>query len=319
MPVAKQAGLGDNFYLGGYDLSGDVSSVDTMSGPIDVLDFTAISQSAYARQGGLRGSAWSFTSFFESAPTVSTPGVPASGTPVVSTYNYGVLVTVIGGTGTQVSINGVNQGSFDGTYVLPALGTIILTYSAAPTWSWVAIGTEHQALAVIPTADVVATYFRGTTLGGQGASTVAKQTNYDPTRDNVGNLTLKVDLVGNRIGMEWGTMLTAGLRTDKAATTGAFFDQGTPTTTNFGAQAYLQLVEFVGTSVDVSITHCTTSGGTYTTLIDFGSLSAIGAVRQTVSNVTAVNEFLKVVTTGTFTWAVFAVMINRNLTAGYVN
>jgi hypothetical protein len=316
MPLVKQAGLGDNFYIAGYDLSGDVASVDTMSGALDVLDLTPINASAPYRQGGLKNSAWSFTSYFESAPTVSTPGVPASGTPVVSTYNYSVLVTVTGGTGTQVNINGVNQGSFDGTYVLPALGSITLTYSVAPTWSWVAIGTEHQALSVIPTADVVATYFRGTTIGQPAASTVAKQTDYDPTRDNVGNLTLKVDLVGDRYGMDWGTMLTGGLRTDKTATTGAFYDQGTPTTTAFGCQAYLQLVEFVGTSVDVTITHATTSGGTYSTLIDFGSQTAIGGFRVATSNVTNVNEFLKVNTSGTFTWAVFAVMINRNLTAG---
>jgi len=225
-------------------------------------------------------------------------------------------VTVIGGTGTQVSINGVNQGTFDGTYVLPAFGTIILTYSVAPTWNWIAIGTEHQALSGLPRTDVVATYFRGTTLGNPAASMVAKQLNYDPTRDNVGNLTLKVELDANSFGMEWGTMLTAGLRADITATTGAFIDQGAGSA--FGCQAYLQLVEFVGTSVDVTITHATTSGGTYTTVVDFGSLSAIGAVRIATANNVTINEFLKVVTAGTFTLATFAVMFVRNPIAGQV-
>lgn len=319
MPAtAKVAGLGDNFYINGYDLSGDVASIGTMSGALDVLDVTAIKNSAYARIGGLKNSSWSFTSYFESATGAVAPGFPLTTVPVVSTYNFSLLVTITGGTISNVSINGVTAGTTDGTYVLPAFGTIVVTFTGSPSWTWTAIGTEHQALAVIPTADVIATYFRGTTIGQPAASTVVKQTDYNPTRDNVGNLSLVVDLTGDRYGMEWGVMLTAGLRTDTAVTTGPVFDQGIPSTTAFGAQAYLQLVEFVGTSIDVTLTHSTTSGGSYTTLMDFGSLTAIGAVRQSVSNTTNVNEFVKVVTAGTFSYAVFAVMINRNLTAGVV-
>jgi hypothetical protein len=316
MPTTKQAGLGDNFYVAGYDLSGDVASVDTLSGASDVLDVTSIKESAYERRLGQRAGLMSFTTYFENNIGVSNPAVPGSTVPYVSTYNFSVLVTVIGGTGTQVSINGVNQGSFDGTYVLPPLGTIILTYSVVPTWSWTAVGGEHNLLHTLPTSDIIGTYFHATTIGNPACSCNGKQLNYDPTRDASGNLTLQVSIQGNLYGLEWGYMLTPGLRTDLVATTGAFFDQGTPTTTAFGAQAYLQLVDFVGTSVDVQIQHATTSGGSYTTLIDFGAQTAIGGYRQTVSNVTNVNEFLKVVTVGTFTMATFAVMINRNLIAG---
>ena len=316
--MPKGSGLGDNFYFGGYDLSGDVASVDKISGGPALLDVTAVKQSAHSRIGGQRNASWSFTSYFENTSGVAAPGVPASGTPVISTFSFPVLVTVIGGTGTQVNINGVNQGSFAGTYVLPAFGTIILTYTVAPTWSWITIGAEHAALAPLLRADQVGMYFRGTVLGNQVACINGKQLNYDPSRNTDGNLTLKVDLQSNSFGMEWGVGLTAGIRTDLVATTGAAFDQGVPTTTAFGAQAYLELLDFVGTSVDVTITHATTSGGSYTTLIDFGAQSAIGSFRQSVSNVTNVNEFLKVVTTGTFTYAAFAVMFVRNLAAGQV-
>jgi hypothetical protein len=309
MVTFKTAGLGDNFYYGGYDLSGDVASVDTLSGPSDVLEVTAVKQFGHQRLYGQRAGTWSFTTYFESATGVSSPGVPGSGTPVVSTYSFPVLVTVIGGTGTQVSINGVNQGTFDGTYLLPAFGTIILTYSVAPTWSWTVVGTEHQALSPLTRLDQVATYFRGTAIGNSAACMVAKQLDYDPTRDTSGNLSLKVDLQANSFGMEWGTMLTAGLRTDVTTTTGAFFDSGAGSFT-FGGQAYLQLVDFVGTSVDVSITHSATSGGTYTTLADFGSQTAIGGFRVPVTG--TVNEFWKVVTAGTFTYATFAVVFNKN-------
>lgn len=306
--MGKTAGLGDNFYYGGYDLSGDVASVDTLSGPSDVLEATGIKQLGHQRLYGQRASSWSFTTLFNNVTTVASPGVPGSGTPFTSTFNFPVLVTVIGGTGTQVAINGVNQGTFDGTYLLPALGTITLTYTVAPTWSWIQIGGEHQALSGLSRNDQIATYFRGTTIGNAAACTVAKQLNYDGTRDTSGNYTLKVDLQGNSFGMEWGVMLTPGLRVDLTATTGAFFDLGSAGTNGF--QAYLQLVEFVGTSVDVTITHATTSGGAYSTLADFGAQTAVGAFRQAGAG--TVNEFVKVVTAGTFTYAAFAVVLNKN-------
>ena len=162
-------------------------------------------------------------------------------------------------------------------------------------------------------------YFRGVGATNQPVACInAKQINYDPTRNTDGALSLKVDLVANSFGMEWGVGLTAGIRTDLAATTGAFIDLGLPNTTAFGAQAYLELLDFVGTSVDVQIQHSTTSGGTYTSLIDFGSQTAIGSFRGSVSNVTTVDEFVKVVTSGTFTYAAFAVMLVRNQAAGQV-
>lgn len=314
--MAKQSGLGDNFYIGGYDLSGDISSLDQISGGPALIDVTPIKTLANARIGGQRDGSMKFTTWFEFSSAVVSPGVPLTTVPLVSTYNFPVLVTVIGGTGTQVNINGVNQGTFDGTYVLPALGTITLTYSAAPTWSWIAVGTEHNALSILPTADEIGTYFRGTALRSPTASINGKQLNYDFTRDNKGALSAQVEIDGNGFGLEWGEQLTPGIRIDTAATTGAFIDDLAPS--SFGGQAYLQLVEFVGTSVDVTITHATTSGGAYSTIFDFGVLSAIGAKRVAVSNTTTINEFLKVATTGTFTYAAFAVGFVRNPVAGVV-
>lgn len=316
--MAKQSGLGDNFYLGGYDLSGDVSAIDKISGGPALLEFTTVSKFAHVRQGGKRDGSISFTTFFDYTGTTNAPAVPGSGTPLVSTLNWAVLVTITGGTMSNVVINGTSVGAGAGTYVLPALGTITLTYTVAPTWTWIAIGAAHNALKVpIPNTDLIASYFRGTVIGSPAAGMVSKQTNYDPTRDNDGNLTLKVDLLANGFGVEWGEQLTAGLRADTAPTVGPVRDDGA--SSNFGAQAYLQLAELVGTNVDVAITHSTTSGGAYTSLIDFGSLtSAPQALRGFVSNSTTVNEFIKVATTGTFTYAQFSVIFVRNLIAGQV-
>jgi len=238
--MAKTSGLGDNFYIGGYDLSGDVGSLEQISGGPALLDVTPINKSAHVRLGGLRSGSIQFSSFFDAAA-----------------------------------------------------------------------GAEHPALSTLPRTDVIATYARGTTLGNPAACINAKQVNYDPTRDNAGALTLKIDLQSNAYGLEWGVQLTPGLRTDTTATTGAAYDN-TISGTN-GAQGYMQLTAFSGTSVDVKIRHCTTSGGTYSDLIDFGAQTAIGGFRATAAG--TVNEFFKVVTSGTFTNAVFSVVVVVNTTA----
>jgi hypothetical protein len=66
----------------------------------------------------------------------TTPAVPASTTPVTNTAPFSALVVITGGTMTNVSINGVTVGTGAGTYTVPAGGTITMTYTAAPTWTW---------------------------------------------------------------------------------------------------------------------------------------------------------------------------------------
>lgn len=310
--MAKSSGLGDNFYIGGYDLSGDIGSIDQVSTPVATFDVTSIKDSATERIYGRRDGQLSFTSFFEFAGSVSAPGFPATTVPLASTYLTPVLVKISAGTVTSVVVNGVQVGTGDGVYVLPALGTITVTYTGSPTWTWTAIKTEHDALSPLPRTDVVASYLRGTTLLNPAFGLVGKQVNYDGTRDASGNLTLKVQAQGNAFGGEWGKQVTAGTRIDTTATTGAFVDDNAAGTSN-GAQAYLQLLEFDGTSVDVKVRHCTTSGGTYADLLDFGAQSAIGGFRATAAG--TVNRFLEIVTSGTFDYAAFNVIFVRNQAA----
>lgn len=62
--MTKQTGLGDNFYLAGYDLSGDVGSIGNVACPQGTIDVTDISQSAYERRGGQRDGMIEWSSFF---------------------------------------------------------------------------------------------------------------------------------------------------------------------------------------------------------------------------------------------------------------
>jgi hypothetical protein len=190
------------------------------------------------------------------------------------------------------------------------------------TFADVGAGQEHAALSGLPTADVIASAFLpnasyAQAVGNPACSINAKQINYDWTRATDGALTGKISCQSNGFGLEWGEALTAGLRTDSAATTGAFFDDGAGS--NFGGQAYFQVVAFSGTSVTIDIQSATTSGGTYSsTGLTSSAFTGVGAQRVAVSNVTTINEFLKVVTTGTFSSATFAVQFCRNLISGVV-
>jgi hypothetical protein len=67
---------------------------------------------------------------------VTTPGVPASTTPVTNTTGVDVSVVITGGTMTAVIVNGANVGAGAGTYVVTAGSTISMTYTVAPTWVW---------------------------------------------------------------------------------------------------------------------------------------------------------------------------------------
>lgn len=246
--MTKTSGLGDQFYIGGYDLSGNVANLSRIGGGPGSLDVTPINASAYVRLGGVRDGGMDFTTFFDNAA-----------------------------------------------------------------------GAEHPALSPLPTADVIASYYRGAVVGNDCANQVSKQVNYDWTRGTDGGLTATVQCVANSFGLEWGTQLTAGIRTDTVATVGPFFDLGASSA--FGAQGYLQAFAFAGTDVTVKIQHATTSGGVYSDLITFTQLTTSRhAERVVVSNATTVNEFLKVttVTTGGFTSLAFAVGITVNAIAGQV-
>jgi len=65
--MAKKTGLGQSFYIGGKDISGDVSAMDNVSSPKEVLDVTGIDKSAIERIAGRGSGEVSFTTFFNDA------------------------------------------------------------------------------------------------------------------------------------------------------------------------------------------------------------------------------------------------------------
>ena len=244
--MAKTSGLGDNFYLAGYDLSGDTNSLGNIGGGPALLDVTAINKSAFERIGGLRDGRMEFVAYFNTTA-----------------------------------------------------------------------GQAHPRLSTLPTTDVIATYARGTTLGDPAASIVAKQINYDGTRAADGDFKFAVNAQANAYGLEWGVQGTAGIRTDTTATNGTSIDNGASSA--FGLQAYLHVFAFTGTSLTVTIQESSDNavGDPFANVVGGSFTAATGITSERIATASGltVERYLRVVTTGTFTNAQFAVNIVRNDTA----
>jgi hypothetical protein len=178
-------------------------------------------------------------------------------------------------------------------------------------------GGIHEKLAALPRTDQILTYCRGTTLGDPAASLVAKQVNYDPTRADDGMLTFGVSAQSNGYGIEWGRQLTAGLRTDTAATLGTGID--TTASASFGGQAYLHVTAFTGTDVTIKIqdsadnvTFADVAGFAFTQVT-----AAPASERIALGSTATLRRYLRAttVTTGGVTSVTFSVNVIKNDTA----
>lgn len=242
--MAKQSGLGDNLYIAGYDVSGDVSTVSPIASRSGQLDVTAISASGHERIHSHVDGEIGFTSFFNDATD-----------------------------------------------------------------------QEHDALKAKGSgADRIVTYLHGSAIGNAAAGLTSKQINYDMSRGADGSLTFGIQCLADGYGLDHCKQLTAGKRTDTSATgTGTSLDNAASSA--LGLVAYLQVFEFTGTSVTVTIQH-STDDSAWANLISFTAATAVGAERITTAALTtSVNRYLRVITTGTFSNAVFTVCASRDLYA----
>jgi parallel beta-helix repeat protein len=73
-------------------------------------------------------------------PAVTTPGVPATTVAQQNATGHDVFAYIAGGTVTAITVGSTATGITTGMVFVPAGQTITLTYSAAPTWTWIAAG-----------------------------------------------------------------------------------------------------------------------------------------------------------------------------------
>lgn len=104
--MTKQAGMGDQLYVGGYNLSGDTGSLSRVGGGPAALDLTGIDKSAPERVGGLRDGMIEFSAWFNKSAAQAHPVLAALPTAdVISMYLRG---QAIGGQGACLVARQVN-------------------------------------------------------------------------------------------------------------------------------------------------------------------------------------------------------------------
>lgn len=178
-------------------------------------------------------------------------------------------------------------------------------------------GQAHPALRTPPRVDRIVSYFHRAELGTPVATMVAKQTKYDPKRDNKGGLMVDVEALANAYWLDWGKALTAGERTDTTATngTGVDFDAAHA----FGLQASVHVTAFTGTNVTIKLQESSDNGSTdaWADVVGggFTTLTAVGKERIATSRTLAVERYLRAVTSGTFTSVTFALSATVNRTS----
>jgi hypothetical protein len=180
-------------------------------------------------------------------------------------------------------------------------------------------GGSHDAYSPLPTADAIATYVAYTpAIGVPCASCVGKQLNYDGNRTQDGGFLLNTTVESNGYGVQWGFLATAGMRTDASATAAAAvspLDQGSASPGAFGLVMYVHLKSLGSGSVTIKLQESSdNSGDAYAdvTGATTGALSSAPTAVRVATGSIDVERYLKVVTTGTFTDAVFGVQVYRH-------
>lgn len=106
--MGKQTGLGDQFAIGGYDIGGDIGSLQQINGGPAALEVTGITKSAPERLGGERNGSIAFTSWFNKATGQAHPVLSAlPRTDVIAMYGRGASIGSPGAAcqGVQVDYN----------------------------------------------------------------------------------------------------------------------------------------------------------------------------------------------------------------------
>lgn len=174
-----------------------------------------------------------------------------------------------------------------------------------------AAARAHARLGALPRTEQLVSYLAGTTLGDPAACLLAKQVNYDGTRGQDGSLMFNANNQGGSgYPLEWGEQLTAGVRTDTEATNGSSIDYGASTA--LGGVGYLHVTAFTGTSVAVTIED-SPDDSAWSTLLTFTAATGITFERIETGATDTVDQYVRAITTGTFSDAQFNVTFVRRL------
>lgn len=159
--MTKTTGLGDNFYIGGYDLSGYLNSLSSINGGPNLLDFTTIDKSAMARLMAVRQGGMQFTTFMSDAGG-PTPLQNLPTTDTIGTYCRG---TTLGNPGACCNAKQVNFDPTRGNDA--ALSAVVSLVSNAYGLEWGEQLTAGLRTDATATSGTTVDDGAGTALGAQ--------------------------------------------------------------------------------------------------------------------------------------------------------
>ena len=130
--MAKKSGLGQELYINGYDISGDVGSLSGVGSPRDQIDVTSIDKSARERVNGLANGTLSFDTWFDDATEkehAALSGLPT--TDRIVTWNMG---GTRGDASYSINAKQINYDGSRGTDGSLAFSVEAQGTSVAPDW-----------------------------------------------------------------------------------------------------------------------------------------------------------------------------------------
>lgn len=182
----------------------------------------------------------------------------------------------------------------------------------------VAANDAHNIYSTLPTVDRGLTFGISKTLGASAASMVGKQINYDGSRGADGSFTFSLNALANGYGLQWGELVTSGILSLAASDEEPSIDNGASSA--HGAQLYLNVLSFTGTSVFIGMDHSTDNAGADPfAAIASGALesevTAAGTFRKATAAGTTIKRYVRLYASGTFSEVTFVANFVRNESA----
>jgi hypothetical protein len=177
-----------------------------------------------------------------------------------------------------------------------------------------ATAETHDALAALPTTNVLALMLTSTTAGQPVIALTAKQVNYDWVRGQDGSMAGTVQLLAaSGVPLEYGLLLAAKT-THASATDETGIDFGAQTTA--GAIGYLQHFSAASGTVEYDLEDSSDStDGDDGAWVNLGAFSDVAtpyaAIAERIEISGTVERWVRASTNGTFTTAVFAMAFRR--------
>lgn len=315
--MTKQVGLGNRYYWGGYDISGDTQALSKIgTGGNKTIDLTGIDKSAFERALGQFDGQWTFTVYFDK----TNAHVPLSALPRTDQQGIFAIGPTIGADAACMVAKEIDYSpnrATDGSLTLA-----VSAQSNAFAYEWGKLLTAGVRTDTGATSGTSFDSGAGVTAPSVPASGTPV-TNPSPMPVTVvitGGTMSNVVVNGVSVGAGAGTYTVP----QGAAITLTYTVAPTWTwtvSTAFGAQAYLQVMAFTGTDATVVIQD-SADNSTFTNIASASFTQITGGApltqRIALTNTATVRRYLRVTTTtvGGFSNLQFVVAMNRNLVAG---